>query len=120
MPDCRGGDCALSEGREASAPGNFDHPSATPGTRNLGAARKFVDFATTAQSMAGVGRYISYSPTRRAAMPLISTHAEKGVEMNPHMPTSPQNAKRALRNDWEWWSDHADEMNERFSTWLAR
>ena len=40
-----------------------------------------------------MGRYISYSPTRRAAMPLISTHAEKGVEMNPHMPTSPQNAK---------------------------
>ena len=81
---------------------------------------KFLKFATRPQSMAGVGRYISYSPTRRSAMPLISTHAEKGVDMNPHMPTSPQNAKRALRNNWEWWSDHLDEMNERFSAWLAR
>ena len=52
--------------------------------------------------------------------PLISTHAEKGVDMTPHMPRSPQNSGRALHNDWEWWSDHADEVNERFSAWLAR
>ncbi len=90
------------------------------GTPNLEAALKFVKFAATAQAMAGVARHISYSPTRHSGMPLISTHAEKGVDMNPHMPISPQNAKRALRNNWEWWSDHLDEMNERFSAWLAR
>ena len=90
------------------------------GTPNLEAARRFLNFASMARSMAGIGRYISYSPTRRSAMPLISTHAEKGVDMNPHMPTSPRNLTRALHNDWEWWSDHGDEMNERFSTWLVR
>ena len=90
------------------------------GTRNLEAARQFVRFATTARSMAGVARYIAYSPTRHSAMRMITTHAETGVDMNPHMPTSPQNAARALPNDWEWWSDNGEEMNERFSTWLAR
>ena len=40
--------------------------------------------------------------------------------MNPHMPLYPANSTRVLPNDWEWWSDHADEMNERFSAWLAR
>ena len=90
------------------------------GTPNLEAALKFLRFASTAQSMAGVARHIAYSGTRRSATSLISTHAEKGVDMNPHMPTSPQNVKRALRNNWEWWSDHQDEMNERFSAWLAR
>ncbi|MCY3766051.1 MAG: ABC transporter substrate-binding protein [Gemmatimonadetes bacterium] len=90
------------------------------GTRNLEAARKLVRFATSAESLAGVGRYIAYSPTRRSAMALIATHAEKGVDMIPHMPTSPENVKRALRSDWAWWSDHLDEMNERFSAWLAR
>ncbi|MDE3257098.1 MAG: ABC transporter substrate-binding protein [Gemmatimonadota bacterium] len=90
------------------------------GTRNLEAARRFLRFATSAESLAGVGRYIAYSPTRRSAMALIATHAEKGVDMNPHMPTSPENVKRALRSDWAWWSDHLDEMNERFSAWLAR
>ena len=90
------------------------------GTPNLDAAMKFVKFAARAESMAGLGSYISYSPARRSAMALISTHAEKGVDMNPHMPISPQNMKRALRDNWEWWSDHLDEMNERFSAWLAR
>ena len=90
------------------------------GARNLESALRFVDFATTAQSMAGLARYIAYSPTRSSAVPLISTHAETGVEMTPHMPTAPENSIRALRNDWEWWSDNGEEMNERFSTWLAR
>ncbi len=90
------------------------------GTRNLDAALRFLDFGTTAESMAGLARYIAYSPTRRSAMPLISTHAETGVDMRPHMPTTPENATRTLQNDWEWWSDNGEEMNERFSTWLAR
>ena len=90
------------------------------GTRNLEAAKEFVRFANTARAMADVGRYISYSPTRRSAMNLITTHAETGVEMSPHMPTSPENVSRARHNDWEWWSDNGEEMNERFSTWLAR
>ena len=90
------------------------------GTPRLEAAMEFVAFASTARSIAGIGRYIAYSPTRRSALPLITTHAETGVDMNPHMPTSPRNASRALHKDWEWWSDHGDEMNERFGTWLAR
>ena len=90
------------------------------GTQNLDAAKKFLEFASTAKAMAGVGNHIAYSPTRLSAEALISTHAEKGVDMKPHMPNSPQNAKRALRNAWEWWSVHQDELNERFSTWLAQ
>ena len=26
----------------------------------------------------------------------------------------------ALQNDFEWWADHQDEMNERFNNWLAQ
>ena len=69
--------------------------------------------------MAGVARYISYGPTRLSAQPLVSTHAETGVDMRPHMPTNPENMKRALPNDWQWWSDNRDEMNVRFAVWLA-
>ena len=67
-----------------------------------------------------MGRYIAYAPARRSGMGLISVHAETGEKMAPHMPTYPANAAGALRNDWRWWSDNMDEMNERFSTWLAR
>ena len=90
------------------------------GTPNLDAAMRFLAFATTSNSMAAVGRYISYSPARYSGLPLVTTHLETGVDMQPYMPTHPRNLTRALHSDWEWWADHMDEMNERFSSWLAR
>ena len=90
------------------------------GAPNLEAARRFVAFASRPASMAGVARYISYGPTRLSAQPLVTTHAETGVDMRPHMPSNPANMGRALPNDWQWWSDNRDEMNVRFAVWLAR
>ncbi len=90
------------------------------GTPRLEEAMEYLAFVTSAKSMAEIGRRISYSPARRSGMPLVSTHIEKGIDMEPHMPGSTANAAQALRFDWEWWADHQDEMNERFSAWLAR
>jgi putative spermidine/putrescine transport system substrate-binding protein len=90
------------------------------GTGNLAAARALVEYVAKPDSMARLGRYISYSPARRSGTALVSTHLETGIDMAPHMPTTAANMQRALANDWEWWSDHADEVNERFSAWLAR
>ena len=58
--------------------------------------------------------YISYGPVRRSAQALLSP------EMAPHMPTFPANFSNALQNDYQFWADNADELNERFNTWLAR
>ena len=90
------------------------------GTPRLEAALRYVAFASRAESQAAVGRRISYSPTRRSGAPLVTTHVEAGVEMAPHLPASPGNVERALRYDWQWWVDNQDELNERFSAWLAR
>ena len=90
------------------------------GSPNLEAARKFLSFATTVRSMVAVGRYISYSPARQSGTALISTHLETGVDMRPHMPTTPENLAGGLHYDWQWWSDHIDEMNLRFIAWLLR
>ena len=90
------------------------------GTRNLEAALEFVRFATSARSMAAVSGYIAYSPARQSGLPLVGTHIETGVDMNPHMPTYPGNTTRVLNSNWLWWSDEMDAMNERFSVWLAQ
>lgn len=90
------------------------------GTQNLEAASEFLSFISTSERLAAIGKYISYGPTRYSAMPLVDRHEETGVDMRPHMPTYPENIARALRDDYEWWSDHRDELNERFSAWLAR
>ncbi len=90
------------------------------GTPRLEDAMKYLAFVTSAESMAQIGRRISYSPVRKSGIPLVTTHIEKGVDMEPHMPGSDANVVHALRFDWAWWADHQDEMNERFSAWLAR
>ena len=90
------------------------------GSENLDAARQLVAYASQPSSMAAISRYIAYSPSRRSAQGLVSTHLATGVDMGPHMPNSPENTKLALRSDWQWWADNGDEMNERFGAWLLR
>ncbi len=84
------------------------------GTRNLDNALKFVAFSTDTVRNWDQSNYISYGPVRRSAQALLKP------EMIPHMPTSPQNFKNALQNDFEFWANNQDELNERFNTWLAR
>ena len=90
------------------------------GTPRLPEALQFVQFASRPSSMARISHYIAYSPVRRSADALVSTHLATGVEMRPHMPNTPEHTQRALRSDWAWWSDNGDELNERFIVWLSQ
>ena len=89
-------------------------------TPRLEDSLRFLRYAARAEAMAGVGRYIAYSPARRSGQALIDRHVETGTEMWPHMPTNPENMQNFVIADWEWWADHGGEMQERFSAWLAR
>ncbi len=84
------------------------------GTPNLEQALDFVKFSTDTQRLADQTKWISYGPVRQSSLPLVAE------EMQPHMPNYPENFKTALQNDFEWWADHQDEMNERFAAWLAQ
>ncbi len=89
------------------------------GTPRLQDAMEYLTYATSAEPLSRVSNRISYSPARISGRPLVSTHVEAGIQMAPHMPASPANSETALPFDWVWWVDHQDEMNERFSAWLA-
>lgn len=90
------------------------------GTPKLEAAMEFVRFASKAESMAAMSRYISVSPARRSANELISTHHETGEDMWPHMPNHPRNLRRSVRVDSYWWRDNFVQMMDRFNAWLLR
>ena len=89
------------------------------GSANLESALEFLAYAARPESMAAMTRYISYSPVRRSASALVDTH-ETGIEMEPHMPATPERLERSVFNDWEWWADYGEEINDRFGAWLAR
>jgi len=84
------------------------------GTPNLAAALEFVKFATDTTRLADQAKYISYGPVRHSSMEKVNK------KMKPHLPTSPDNFANSLQNDYQWWADNQQEMDERFTTWLAR
>lgn len=80
----------------------------------------FLKVSTDTQHLADQAKYISYGPARASSQPLVGKHAVLGIEMAPHMPSNPANAKRFLVNNIEWWSNNEDEMNKKFEAWLAK
>ncbi len=86
----------------------------------LARVKDFVRFATDTQRLADQAKYIAYGPARESSAPLVSTHAELGIEMAPHMPTDPDNAKNTFLYNYEWWADYRDDLDARFQAWLAQ
>ena len=94
-------------------------PEGLPEDR-LARALDFVKFATDTQRLADQSKYISYGPARASSAPLVSTHADLGIEMAPHMPTDPENAKNTFLYNYEFWADYRDDIDAKFQAWLAQ
>ena len=90
------------------------------GVANRDAIVEFVRFATDTQRLADQAKFISYGPARISSASMVGKHATLGIDMAPHMPTAPNNAKTTLLFNYEWWADNTDDMNERFASWLER
>jgi len=90
------------------------------GTKNLDEVMKYLRFATDTQRLADQAKYISYGPARKSSAPLVGKHAKLGIDMKPHMPTTPANAKTTLLYNYEWWADNRDDMDQQFQAWLAK
>jgi putative spermidine/putrescine transport system substrate-binding protein len=94
-------------------------PTGLPEDR-LARVKDFVYYATDTQRLADQAKYISYGPARESSAPLVSTHAELGIEMGPHMPTDPNNAENTFVNNYLWWADYRDDLDAKFQAWLAQ
>lgn len=90
------------------------------GGKNVDAVLKFVRWATDTQRLADQAKYISYGPARASSSGLIDKHAELGIDMNPHMPTHPDNYYAPIVLDNDFWTDYGDELRERFANWMLR
>ncbi len=83
-------------------------------------ALDYVKFATDTQRLADQAKYISYGPARQSSAPLVGQHAELGIDMAPHMPTDPENAKNTFLYNYEWWADYRDDLDAKFQAWLSQ
>ncbi len=83
-------------------------------------ALDYIMFATDTQRLADQAKYISYGPARKSSAPLVGKHAELGIEMAPHMPTDPENAKNTFLYNYEFWADYRDDIDAKFQAWLVK
>lgn len=90
------------------------------GVSNRDEVVKLVRFATDTQRLADQAKYISYGPARMSSAPMVGKHATLGIDMAPHMPTDPNNAKTTLLFNYEWWADNQDDLNEQFASWIEQ
>lgn len=90
------------------------------GAPNKDAAMDFMKFSTDTKRLAAQASWISYGPVRKSSAPLVgSFHDQPDLDMGPQMPTTADNMKNALQNDFEFWADNQDQLNEQFNAWLA-
>lgn len=83
-------------------------------------ALDYVKFATDTQRLADQAKYISYGPARASSAPLVGKHATLGIDMAPHMPTDPNNAKNTFLYNYEFWADNRDDIDAKFQVWLTQ
>ena len=89
------------------------------GTRKLDEVQQFIRFATGTYPLAEQARYIAYGPARRSSMRLVSTHADTGIDMRPHLPTDPANFRTSIQKDTEWYASLYDRIRARFDAWVV-
>jgi len=82
--------------------------------------KDYIRFATDTQRLADQAKWISYGPARASSAPLVSTHADLGIDMAPHMPTDPDNNETGFLFNYEWWADNRDDLDAKFQVWLTR
>ncbi len=84
------------------------------GAPNKERAIEFIKFIGQPEINGRITEFIAYSPVRLSGMQYVSE------EVQPHLPTYPANYEHALPFDSYFWADYKDELQERFSAWLAQ
>ena len=85
------------------------------GGKNVAAAQEFIRFATATQALADQAKYIPYAPARQSSLAKIPAS-------NPNKAWLPNagHPGRAMLTDAKFWMENSDDLNKRFSAWLAR
>ncbi len=93
---------------------DFDYWVIPQGSSNKDLAIDFVRYASSPKAQAAYSEHIAYGPVSKAAIGMLSPKVLSGL------PNAPENAKNALFNNLEFWTDHGEELEQRFTAWAAR
>lgn len=84
------------------------------GSPNKELAEKFIQYASSEVAQIAHSKLITYGAINKKAIDSLdeATLAD--------MPNSPENAANALLSSYDFWADHGEELDQRFSAWSTR
>jgi putative spermidine/putrescine transport system substrate-binding protein len=82
------------------------------GAPNADVAMDFINFATRAVPSANFSRLVPYGPVNLNSLELL--RADRAALL----PTSPANLAVQFVQNWNWWADNLESIQERFNQWI--
>ncbi|CAM2165088.1 Gamma-aminobutyric acid-binding protein [Paraburkholderia sacchari] len=112
-------DAAQREGKNLKVVWNgsiydLDYWAIPKGVKDKALAEQFIAYSLTTKPQTVYAHHIAYGPVNRAA----TKELEPKVLAN--LPNSPENGKNAVLQDIAFWTDHGDELEQRFAAWASK
>ncbi|WP_027170214.1 ABC transporter substrate-binding protein [Mesorhizobium sp. WSM3224] len=84
------------------------------GGPHLDDAYKFIAYAASPEVQGTLTKYIPYGPANKDAMEFV------GGEVLPWLANAPEHMTNAIKTDTAFWNEKGDDLNQRFTAWLAQ
>lgn len=112
-------DAAQREGKNLKVVWNgsiydLDYWVIPKGSPNKALAEKFIAYTVSSKPQQVYAQQIAYGPANRDAIKSLP------AKTLSNLPNSPENAKQAVLQSQEFWTDHGDELEQRFASWASR
>lgn len=112
-------DAAQREGKNLKVVWNgsiydLDYWVIPKGTPNKALAEQYIAYSLASKPQQSYAKHIAYGP--------VNTDAIKSLDAATlaNLPNSPANAKTAVLQNIEFWTDHGDELEQRFTAWASK
>lgn len=93
---------------------DLDYWTIPKGSPNKAAAEKFIAYASSPEAQKNYAGKIAYGPTNLGTMKLLD------AKVQANLPSSAKNAKDAVENNLKFWTDHGEDLEQRFTAWAAK
>lgn len=93
---------------------DLDYWAIPKGAANKDLALDYIAFASSPAQQAAYARQIAYGPVSLAAIKQLD------AKTLGQLPNAPANSKNAVQMNGEFWTNHGEELQQRFTAWAAR
>ncbi|AOJ77846.1 spermidine/putrescine ABC transporter substrate-binding protein [Burkholderia ubonensis] len=93
---------------------DLDYWAIPKGTPNKALAEKYIAYTLSTKPQQEYAQHISYGPASVAAIKSLD------AKTLANLPNSPTNGKNAVLQDIGFWTDHSDELEQRFAAWASK